>query len=90
MIQILKFHESYLNSALQASEFARIHKCKNRRFNTGTCLLCGLHFDVLLHAHAESHGYKDAYEMIRAGVVRFDYEDFQKRKRAKRCRQNNY
>ena len=60
-----------------------VHRCKNRRFNPGTCLICGLHFDVLLHIHAESHGFKDAYEMIDAGLVKFDYERYNK------CKQKN-
>lgn len=83
MRTIIEFQEVYLQGALDSSNRAKYHRCKNRRFNPGTCLICGLHFDVLLHLHAESHGFKDAYEMIDAGLVEFDYERYNK------CKQKN-
>lgn len=84
MRAIFKFQETYLQGALDSSNYARYHRCKNRRFNPGTCLICGLHYDVLLHIHAESHGFKDAYEMINAGMIEFDYERYDK------CKQKSY
>lgn len=44
------------------------------RFYPGICLDCGCHFDVLTHYHAQSHGYKDAYEMIKKHRVYFDFQ----------------
>ena len=73
---MLEFQEIYEQQALKASNYASIKECKNRRFNTGTCLICHQHFDVLLHIHAEEHGFKNAYEMIDSGVVVFDYEKY--------------
>ena len=83
MRTIIEFQEAYLQGALDSSNRAKYHRCKNRRFIPVTCLICGLHFDVLLHIHAESHGFKDAYEMIDAGLVKFDYERYNK------CKQKN-
>ena len=83
MRTIIEFQEAYLQGALDSSNRAKYHRCKNRRFNPGTCLICGLHFDVLLHIHAESHGFKDAYEMIDAVLVKFYYERYNK------CKQKN-
>lgn len=89
MIKIFNFHESYLIEASKDSEFAKRHRLSNRRFNPGKCLICGLHFDVLLHTHAESHGFKNAYQMINAGVIEFDYQVYEERKRKMKCKQNN-
>ena len=35
------------------------------------CLLCGDSLQMLTHAHAEKHGYKDKYTMAKAGKVKF-------------------
>jgi len=35
------------------------------------CLICGKMLGMLTHCHAEKHGYKDKYAIIKAGKVRF-------------------
>ena len=83
MRTIIEFQEAYLQGALDSSNRAKYHRCKNRRFNPGTCLICGLHFDVLLHLHAHTQWFKHSNEMNHAGLVKFDYERYNK------CRQKN-
>lgn len=47
---------------------------RDDRFNPGICLLCGEHFNVLLHCHSQAHGYADAYAQINDKKVKFDWE----------------
>lgn len=49
------------------NNFNKLTLSKNPRFNSGICLVCGEHMDLLLHIHAESHGFKDAYDQIKYG-----------------------
>jgi hypothetical protein len=35
------------------------------------CLECGALLNVLTHAHAAKHGYKDKFDLIAAGKVKF-------------------
>lgn len=42
----------------------------DKRFTPGLCLCCGEYVDVLLHIHAEQHGFKDAYEQIEKGMYK--------------------
>lgn len=48
-------------------------RSKDPRFNSGICTVCGEHLDVLLHLHAQSHGFKDAYDQIKQGKYKADW-----------------
>lgn len=38
------------------------------------CLICGQVLDMLTHVHASKHNYKDKYEMVADGKVKFLYK----------------
>ena len=40
------------------------------RWNSGVCSICGKWVECITQAHAKEHGYKNADEMARAGVVK--------------------
>ena len=40
------------------------------------CTICGEYLNVVLHIHAEKHGYNSAEEFINSGKVIFKNEDF--------------
>lgn len=42
------------------------------------CKLCGEHIDVVLHQHAQLHGFKDAYEFLAKDCVLYDKGDNKK------------
>lgn len=44
--------------------------------NICQCLECGAILNILTHAHAARHGYKDKYEMLTAGKVKFLGKDY--------------
>jgi hypothetical protein len=52
----------------------RLKLSKDPRFNSGICTICGEHMDLLLHVHSQEHGFKDAYEQIKAGKYKLDYQ----------------
>ena len=45
---------------------------KKTRWSPGTCLICGEYMDIITNYHAQTHGYKNAEEMIAAGKVRWE------------------
>ena len=47
---------------------------KDPRFNSGICTVCGEHLDLLLHVHAQEHGFKDAYDQIKQGKYKSDWK----------------
>ena len=47
---------------------------KDPRFNSGICTVCGEHLDLLLHIHAQGHGFKDAYDQIKQGKYKPDWK----------------
>lgn len=57
-----------------AHSLDKLKLSKDPRFNSGICLICGEHVDVLLHVHSQLHGYKDAYEQIRKGKYKTDWD----------------
>jgi len=40
------------------------------RWNSGVCSICGKWVECITQEHAKSHGYKNADEMARDGVVK--------------------
>lgn len=76
----MKFLDVFERSASAQSAYYRLHKNTDIRFNPGICKVCGQHFDVLLHSHAELDGYKNAYEMIKDGVIVFDFEQYRRKR----------
>lgn len=68
----MKFNKYYENQANNHGKYFKYNKNEDPRFNSGICLLCGEHFDVLLHCHSQQHGYKNAYEQIDDNKVKFD------------------
>lgn len=46
-------------------------KYKNKENQPCICLLCGYELNILTHVHAEKHGYKNKYEMMEAGVLKW-------------------
>ncbi len=40
------------------------------RWNSGICSLCGKWVEMITQEHAKEHGFKNADEMARAGVVK--------------------
>lgn len=69
-----KFNKYYEKQANNHGKYFKYNKNEDPRFNSGICLLCGEHFDVLLHCHSQQHGYKNAYEQIDDNKVKFDWE----------------
>lgn len=49
------------------------------RLKSGICTVCGEYLNVILHTHAQKHGYETAEEFINAGKVVFKDENFNKR-----------
>ncbi len=43
------------------------------------CTICGEYLNVVLHIHAEKHGYNSAEEFINSGKVIFKNEDFNRK-----------
>lgn len=70
----MKFNKYYEKQANNPGKYFKYNKNEDPRFNSGICLLCGEHFDVLLHCHSQQHGYKNAYEQIDDNKVKFDWE----------------
>ena len=35
------------------------------------CLVCGELLEILTHAHAEKHGYKNKQELLKAGKIKY-------------------
>lgn len=73
----MKFLDHFEQEASAQSEYYKKHRQKDLRYCPGRCKVCGKHFDVLLHSHAEADGYKDAYEMINKGLIIFDFERYE-------------
>ena len=40
------------------------------RWNSGVCSICGKWVECITQEHAKEHGYRNADEMARAGVVK--------------------
>ena len=60
-----------LNTKGKDANYKYLGKKKKTRWFPCFCTLCGEKFDFLSHNHAETHGYKDAYEMIKDNVVKW-------------------
>ena len=58
----------------KSQNFKKISLGKNSkvksRWNSGICSLCGKWVEMITQEHAREHGFKDADEMARAGVVK--------------------
>ena len=46
-------------------------KYKNSENRPCICTLCGDNLNILTHVHAEKHGFKNKYEMMEAGMVKW-------------------
>ena len=40
------------------------------RWNSGICSLCGKWVEMITQEHAKKHGFKNADEMVKAGVIK--------------------
>ena len=63
-----------------ANSLDKLKLSKDPRFNSGICTVCGEHVDVLLHMHAQLHGFKDAYDQIKQGKYKPDWKTNYKEK----------
>ena len=79
---MLNFYEDFEKRAERDSVICSKKKNKEPRFNSGTCLICNEHFDVLLNLHSQQHGDKNAQEQIDDNKVLFDWE-------VKECKRKN-
>ena len=54
---------------LNGIRLAKNNKVKSR-WNSGICSLCGKWCEMITQEHAKEHGFKDAGEMAKAGVIK--------------------
>ena len=66
--------ESFMALSKQSDPVSKLdHSVKQKRktrWDSGVCSLCGQWVDMITQEHAHRHGFKNADDMARAGIIK--------------------